>query len=451
MNDNLPAVITDFDKRHWVGDDPLIPQDGYIDVAALQGPIRSMVDYCTASATRPQPELAVAATLVLLGVVAGGVYKSPNNGRTNLYIVGIAESGGGKETARKCVSRVVDAADINAYEGEEDLASGTAVVSMLAEHPRRILLLDEVWELIAAIGSKSKAASFQKEIGSNIMKLFSAAGSKYRGRAYANRTERPSVSINNPILGIYGTAVPGALWEGLSSADVEKGLVSRVLFVAAPESDPRCQSVRHEIEPPDDFIKLLVGLDIVLKEMCAAQGNASPEAIFTKYSPCGERAMQRVRNEEESARYLCKDRQYVRPIWARYIEQVDKISLILAINRNPGCPVVQAEDVEWARSFVRKSMHIVLTALHENVADTQSERDYKEMMKIISSLGPDWFSLTQIGEKARKIDPSKRAYLLNEFVDMEFLEREERKSPGAKKKTKVFRPTHKFYSRQSAA
>jgi hypothetical protein len=72
-------------------------------VFELDGGLALLVDYIVASAVRPQPILAIGASLAALGALMGRKYRTETNLRTNLYVVGMAASGGGKDHARSAI------------------------------------------------------------------------------------------------------------------------------------------------------------------------------------------------------------------------------------------------------------------------------------------------------------------------------------------------------------
>ena len=78
----------------------------------VDGALQLFVDYATATAVSPQPFLALGAALCLVGAVAGRRYRTPTDLRSNLYAIGIADSGGGKDHARRCAKRALYAAGL---------------------------------------------------------------------------------------------------------------------------------------------------------------------------------------------------------------------------------------------------------------------------------------------------------------------------------------------------
>ena len=65
-----------------------------------------LYNYLMAISIRPHPELAVAASVSFLGSLIGCKYQTETGIRSNVYVVGIAESGAGKDHARKIIKKL---------------------------------------------------------------------------------------------------------------------------------------------------------------------------------------------------------------------------------------------------------------------------------------------------------------------------------------------------------
>jgi hypothetical protein len=78
---------------------------------------------------RPQPILAIGASLCALGALMGRKYRTQTNLRTNLYVVGMAGSGGGKDHARGAIKEAFIAAGLHRYLGGNRIASGSGLLT----------------------------------------------------------------------------------------------------------------------------------------------------------------------------------------------------------------------------------------------------------------------------------------------------------------------------------
>jgi hypothetical protein len=86
---------------------------GHISLSDLTSPggvVSDIVDWIVSSSSRPSRELALAATLPFVGALIGRRVASPTDLRTNIYAVGLAGSGYGKDHARTQLKRLITAA-----------------------------------------------------------------------------------------------------------------------------------------------------------------------------------------------------------------------------------------------------------------------------------------------------------------------------------------------------
>ena len=77
--------------------DPSFPAE-CLDVSGL---LREITDYTLAKSRYPQPELALAGALALLGTITGRKVADVLDTRTNVYVLGLGLSGTGQEQARQ--------------------------------------------------------------------------------------------------------------------------------------------------------------------------------------------------------------------------------------------------------------------------------------------------------------------------------------------------------------
>ena len=115
----------------------------------LDGALELLVDYILASAVRPQPILAIGASLCALGALMGRKYRTQTNLRTNLYVVGMAGSGGGKDHARSCIKEAFIAAGLQRYLGGNRIASGSGLLTALYRQPSSLFQIDEFGQFLA--------------------------------------------------------------------------------------------------------------------------------------------------------------------------------------------------------------------------------------------------------------------------------------------------------------
>ena len=94
-----------------------------------------MMQLMITTAKRPQPVLALGASLCALGALMGRKYRTASNIRSNLYVVGIAESGAGKNHSRVVINELFRRANLLQYLGGNKIASGSGLLTALMRQP----------------------------------------------------------------------------------------------------------------------------------------------------------------------------------------------------------------------------------------------------------------------------------------------------------------------------
>src|SRR5262245_9042008 len=130
----------------------------------LDGVLSLMVEHILATAIRPQPWLAVGAALAVLGALMGRKVRTPTNLRSNLYIIGIAESGGGKDHARKAIKEILVQAGLSHHLGGERLGSSAGLITALVRQPAALFQIDEFGRFLAHVVDKRRAPKYLSEI-----------------------------------------------------------------------------------------------------------------------------------------------------------------------------------------------------------------------------------------------------------------------------------------------
>ncbi|HVE23107.1 MAG TPA: bifunctional DNA primase/polymerase [Acidocella sp.] len=363
------------------------------EIMNVDGALKMFVDYCNATAISPQPFLALAAGITAIGALAGRKYRTPTNLRSNIYAVGVADSGGGKDHARQRLKDIFGAAGLTQYMGGEDIASGTAMMTALARHPCILFQIDEFGDwLDDVLGPKS--TPHRKQIAQRLKTLYSAAGNFVSGTEYADQTKmgRPREDIQQPHACMYGTTTPRQFWKAIAAGSLEDGLLARFLIFVTPESYPDKQRPPH-IDPPSDLIEafkaIAEGADDApgseLGQLMLATTKPEPVTVpmtteaVAAYEALDDCQLQRQRKSAGT---------YVTAIAGRLTENATKLALVKAVSRNPRAPVITGADMAWARTLTEHCVDTLLREASENVADTPYAKNMQTALRLIRKHGP---------------------------------------------------------------
>ena len=192
-------------------------------VPGFVGEVAAWMESC---AHRSQPVLSLAAALSLQAVLAGRKVKDAMGNRTNIYSIGVARSGMGKDHARQMIKRILFEAGLDNLEGEEDVASDSGLFTSVAEQPAILFQFDEFGRFLLTIGDPKKAPHLFGVVTA-LLKMYSCAGSVFRGKAYADK-KRNRV-IHQPCVSMYSTTVAESFYASMTAESLSDGFVARLL------------------------------------------------------------------------------------------------------------------------------------------------------------------------------------------------------------------------------
>lgn len=359
-------------------------------VYELDGVLLDMWEYICHTAESPQPFLTLGACLAALGVIMGRKYRSPSDLRTNLYIVGVAKSGGGKDYPRKVVAELFVKAGLGGHLGGNKIASGQALFTTLYRQPCSLFNLDEFGHKLKLYMGRN-ASSHMAELWSNLTELFTSAGGTFRGAEYANQKEKPREDIQQPCCGINATTAPDIFWRALEGGALMDGSVARwLLFVSDCDFPDRRE--RDEIfEIPEHLIE-------GLKAVAAGALGHDKGGNLAGFGPAAAAPIPYTVPYEDDARPLISalkleqtERLRQAPddatssVVARLFENTVKIALIRAVSFNPVNPVIRRIDIEWAQLLVEHCIAALLNQAERFVASNETEAKHKKVMHIIRS------------------------------------------------------------------
>jgi hypothetical protein len=181
----------------------------------------------------------VGASLCAIGALMGRRYRTESNLRSNLYIVGIADSGSGKNHAREIVNETVlrGGAGAPSRRQQDRLRRGA---SDRAAPPARDPVPDRRVRHVPRGGADRKRSPRHiTEILDNMTELYTAASGIFLGAEYANRDgSNERRDIVQPCLCVYGTTTPLHFWGALQGANVVDGSLARFLILPSDEDYP---------------------------------------------------------------------------------------------------------------------------------------------------------------------------------------------------------------------
>ena len=384
----------------------------------VPGFIEQVVAYNLATATRPQPVLALAAAICLQAVLAARKVRDERGNRTNVYCVGVAPSGAGKDNARKVNKNILFAADMVEHEGNEDLASDAGLVTAVEAEPAVLFQIDEFGRFLRTIGDPKKAPHLFNVLTA-LMKLYSSADTVFRGKAYADK-KRNKV-VDQPCVSVYGTTVPEHFFESLTADSLSDGFIARLLVFESAETPARQRAkalgVPEPLKQAAEWWGALQPGGNLFKE--------HPKPIVVETTPEAGEVFDALASTVDAE--LAKPDETGRSLWARAEEKACRLALIYACSANAEKPVIDADAARWACDLSSYLTRRMLYIAHEWVADGVFDARQKRVVRVVRKAGGK-ISRSELCRKTQWLTQRERQEVIDNLLETQQLRQEEETS-----------------------
>lgn len=384
------------------------------------GLVGDVARWILATSRYPEPELALAASIAFVGGIKAHKVALTNGLRSNVYTLGVAGSGQGKNHAREAIKVLLESAGGDELIGGNP-ASAAGLFRTLADgNGRRLLLMDEFGKILKTFTGKG-AGSHLAMIPTLMMELFSSAAIKYTGTEYSNYDgKRKRQDIDQPCLCIYGTSTPDNFYQALTSGDAIDGFLSRWLIWHAGKPQLYPQKNRLDLKNTPQKISDDIRELVQQKTNAYASGNIDAfvniKPIVLSFSSVAEKTISKF--EIDMRKKMIKSSEKNNgfdAIYARVAEHAFKMALIAS----PANDALIGQDVvAWACDVALARGEYMCGAITSHVADTDAENEFKRVLRLIRAAGDGGISHTKLLIKTRFLrGRMRRNEIIEELVD----------------------------------
>jgi hypothetical protein len=355
----------------------------------FHGPMADAVAAGLATSTKPQPELTMLAALIGMAACCEGHYHLPSGGRLNLYGVGVADTGWGKDRPRELGIEIARA-------GGADLigkpASGQGLEDALKPYQGILCEVDEVAHLVEALNGSKKPA-YLIELSSMLLRLFSASGGTFNPRVKATSgDETPRPPIPHPCVNLLGFATPEKLGEAVDVVNIAEGLIGRFLVAfGRPGVTPRRYRKLALPESVTDRGQAIQRAIVV--------GRFDEDGIEIQINPDADARLDELLGEFDT-KMTTASSPFAKALLVRSFEKCERVAGVLAVWDNPVEPRITLEHVTWAEHFVNASDSAVLRFCGEYLHGGQVQADAALVLKMIKRVFNKEISPARKGELA---------------------------------------------------
>jgi hypothetical protein len=392
------------------------------------GVIADMMALMAATAKRPQPVLALGASLCAIGALMGRKYRTESNIRSNLYVVGIAESGAGKNHSRVVINELFRNANLLQYLGGNKIASGSGLLTAIQRQPAILFQLDEFGMFLSAAADRKRSPRYVCEILDLMTELYTTSGTTYFGVEYASTQHNNAHrAIHQPCACIYGTTTPLHFWQALQASNVADGSLARFLIMESEDDFPDSNEAFGIIDPPQDLIDRLIlihqgggklngnltdvgAIDEVLVDPRVVPMTPQARATFRQLD---QELVERLRTSRGTG---------YSSILARIEENATKLALIRAVSRDPVDPQIEDHDAEWGIMLSRHCAELTIREASARVSENQVESHHKRAMQILRDAGMAGMSKSDFTRRTQFMDHRQRDGVLRTLAEAGLIE-----------------------------
>ena len=394
------------------------------------GLVGDIVDWIAGSSRRPSRILALAAALSFVGALAGRMYESPTELRTNTYLVSLAATGFGKEHARKALKKLAAKTNLTRFIGAERIMSASALRTAIEHQSSLLYALDEFGGFMKELND-SKSGSHVKQIRDLILSLVGAAESYYSGADYA---DRKGVVVHNPNLSILGLTTPDDFWNAMTGAGVSDGLLPRFVIVPALGARPASCEPLRETEPPKDIVdecRRLVSVKPLGGPLAGVTTDGSTLLTPRRLKWAGESKalFAEIERECESKGALAGVTE--RDLWSRAPANAQKLAMIVSIGCDFEEPEIWPDTLRWAYNLVSLCVSHTIKQVDGRLADNDRQREYLFVKMFILSAEQGGVTKTELTKRVNgRFDSKRLAAILSQLEDAGDIESRTSQNPN---------------------
>jgi hypothetical protein len=361
-------------RKHY---NPFTPQEA-------GGVLGQIAQWAYDTGRRPVPEFSILASVAFMSVLFGRRAVGPTGAGLNMYLVGIAGPGFGKEHPLKAVQTLAVDLQMPFLIGPGEVTSGSAIEKVVRKRPVFLMPWDEIGVVLQSVTGRG-ASSWAQTIRKVLLEIFSKSTSMWAGKEHADPDKDNSANpVFLPTVSLMGMSTPTTFYKGITEESLVDGFVAR-LVVMEPSSRPERHAAPPVLVTP---VSLLTAVkkcrdDFPTPSNLADANWRNPNSRPVIYTVPWETAEAEKRWTEIEDWQIeeIEDNGAQEGIVGRTAEQTIKLATLRAISRNSSAPSVSVGDVEWGYAIVQASIASINRGVEEYMAGSQ----FEELCKAIVS------------------------------------------------------------------
>lgn len=365
------------------------------------GLIEEISQWIMETARVPVPEFATIAAITFLSAFFGRRYVTPTELGINIYMIGIAGPGFGKDHPRRAIEMLGHYASAQHFIGPNDVTSDSAIEKVVRRRPCFVMPLDEIGFMFQAMSGKN-ASSWARSVRKTLLELYSKSTAVWTGKEKADDKQDSSGDpVWFPTVSLLGMSTPTEFYAGITESNFSDGFMARLTIIEATNA-PKRQEGKSLLKTPALLVESLKKAFLALpsKGNLAVVQSRDSKAKPPLY-PCewGDGAKLKWKEYEQWQLDYMADKPEYEGIVGRTAEQTLKIATVRAIGREPSNPVVEIDDIEFGYAIVQRSIDMIDDGVRKHMSSSEFETLHKQILGHIESAGEDGISFSILRRK----------------------------------------------------
>ena len=351
------------------------------DPAAAGGLMEAIANWVLDTARSPVPEFAIMTAASFVATLFSRRAVGPTGAGLNMYLVGVAGPGFGKEHPHKTLQTLALDSGMQQLIGPGEVTSGSAIEKVVRNRPAFIMPWDEMGVVLQSVTGGGSTA-WAKTIRKVLLEIFSKSTGIWTGKEHADKmTDSSANPIHCPTVSLLGMSTPTEFYKGLTEATLSDGFLARLIVIEARDRPDRKRAAPLLVTPPS-----------LIQQVKKAQETLPTKGNIAAFRSADQRPYLHTvpwENEDAESRWVAIEDWQIDQIEehgahdgmiGRTAEHTIKLATVRALSRNPAAPVVTIEDVEWGYAVVQRSIDSLERGVQEYMAGSQFEQLCKDIM-----------------------------------------------------------------------
>lgn len=383
---------------------PAIKRTAHGRIAAPRSKIKNPFDFATQdhllhdvsrwiydTARSPVREFSTIASISFLSALYGRRYVGPTGAGLNVYMIGVAKSGHGKDHPRKAIIALAHECGMAKLIGPNKVTGDTAIEKVVRRRPCFVMPWDEIGIILQGVTGKN-ASPWSRSTRDAMLELYSLSTGIWTGKEHADsKTDSSGDPIYCPTVSILGMSTPTEFYAGLTETNLKDGMVGRMTVIVSEER-PKRQDVSPLLTVPQNLKEAIKAAGLVApggSKLAQQSWHSYAQKPILHAAEWGDGAKKRWTDIETWQLDLTDDQPEHVGVVGRTAEQTIKIATIKAISRDPVKPIVTLGDVEWGYSVVQHSLDAIEEGVRKYMYGSDFEALHKRCLEVIENFGSE--------------------------------------------------------------